>query len=96
MEIHPKCPNCNSDVHYDLTCHTWQNSDNVWMACLGCDSAILYVCDRDYDCWHYIDGLNPRNPRAQKNEAKRPSWLNDDFVDKTFGYDTRVRYIGDE
>ena len=79
------CPDCNSEVVYDLTCHTWPRTrldengvaHERWMVCMPCDSAIEYSCSSD-DCgWEYIDGLNPRNPKSEANEAKRPTWLKD-------------------
>lgn len=91
----PCCPKCgNEDIYYVFTCHTWQNHANVWMSCIGCDSATEYTCSMyDGGCgWSYIDGYNPRNPRFAKNEENRPSWLDDGFVDKIFGIDTRVKY----
>ncbi len=72
-----KCPQCGADVVYDLVCHTWSTRTDdgreVWMACVGCSSAIGYDCT---NCeWHYTDGLNSRNPRSPENERHRPQWL---------------------
>lgn len=77
------CPRCGSEVVYNLTCHTYGSDEGGWFACMPCDSAIEYVCVRQYDddppepvCdWRYTHGLNPRNPRAAANEACRPSWI---------------------
>jgi hypothetical protein len=61
-----------------------------WMSCQNCDSAIRYSChcwldDEDDDpepfrscqCsgWDYTHGLNPRNPRWEREQAFRPAWL---------------------
>lgn len=74
------CPDCgNARITWDYTCHTWprrkDDGTERWMSCMPCSSAIEYWCGND-DCdWHYDHGLNPRNPRAAANEAKRPAWL---------------------
>ena len=71
------CPECGGKVWWDFTCHTWPQTTadgkEQWMACLGCDSAIEYLCDNCF--WCYTDGLNPRSPRTEANEQKRPAWL---------------------
>jgi hypothetical protein len=68
----PRCPECGARVTYDLGCHTYQQNDR-WLNCMGCGSAVLYEC---VSCdWDYTHGLNPRNPRAQRNEPNRPKWL---------------------
>ena len=63
---------CGKPVLWDYTCHTWPGS-NTWMACLDCNSAILFHCP-NY-CWSYTWGLNPANPRVEQNEQHRPAWL---------------------
>lgn len=73
------CPDCGGPVQWDLTCHTWPGAGGRWMSCLPCDSAVRYDCmagEDEVGCgWSYTHGLNPRNPRAAANEAKRPAWL---------------------
>jgi hypothetical protein len=80
----PTCPECGAHVVWDFDCQTYSQTrsdgSDSWWACQGCDSAIEYICggcwDDDTDCqWCYIDGLNPRNPRAVKNAERRPLWL---------------------
>lgn len=72
------CPVCGSPVVWDYTCHTYQQGGR-WMACLPCDSAIVYSCAGDPNgegCgWSFDHGLNPGNPRAEANEKRRPPWL---------------------
>jgi phage terminase large subunit GpA-like protein len=86
----PCCPNCGAEVYWDFTCHTWFNGE-IWMACMNCDSAVEYICSREYSCWTYTDGLNSRSPRAEENSKKRPEWLSKEFEDKFSGADTRVK-----
>lgn len=75
------CPRCGGKVHRQFACHTYPRRDDngkeSWMACLPCDSAVLYACDQPpKECgWSYTNGLNPRNPRAAANEANRPDWM---------------------
>lgn len=82
-EIEQVCPGCGGPVEPSFTCHTWprrrDDGSEQWMSCLPCDSAVDWDCwptDADDDgCgWSWTDGLNPRNPRAEANEAKRPTW----------------------
>ena len=92
------CPICGGEVRYYPTCHTY-GIDGRWMACISCDSAIEYMCineDNLLSHWSYIDGLNPRNPRAEVNAANRPKWLDDGFVDNLIHVDNRVKYLGDD
>lgn len=75
------CPKCNSEKLYATdTCHTWP-SNNTWMSCQNCFSAILYVCE---DCeWTYTHGLNKNNPRSPTNESNKPEWLVDTHGEPT-------------
>ncbi len=73
------CPRCNGEVVWDWACHTYPRTypsgQVVYFACMPCDSAIRFDCWED-DCqWHYTWGLNSNNPRAAKQEADRPDWL---------------------
>jgi len=73
------CPACGAATDMMPTCHTWANrrpdGSVVWMACMGCDSAMDYYCTAD-DCrWDYTHGLNPQNPRAADNATRKPGWL---------------------
>lgn len=76
----PRCPQCGREVVYDLTCHTYGHGDR-WYACISCDSAVEYICAGQLDeeptgcTWRYTHGLNPGNPRSERNEQYRPSWL---------------------
>jgi hypothetical protein len=78
----PSCPECGGPVEASPTCHTWPQTfdgKTTWMVCLPCDSATAWDCDADVNdgmgCgWSWTQGLNPRNPRAADNDAKRPSW----------------------
>lgn len=73
------CPQCGSDVTYDLACHTWpqtQSDGSVrFMSCLPCDTAYLYECTNEVCDWRYTHGLNPKNPRSIAEQTKRPQWL---------------------
>lgn len=94
-------PDCDGEVGWDFTCHTYpttharKGADPVvtWMSCLPCDSAIHYQCSRLYDgCdWEYTDGLNPGNPRAVANAKRRPAWLDDFDLEINFGVGPVVR-----
>jgi hypothetical protein len=81
-ELPPTCPECGREVVYDLTCHTY-GQDGKFYACMPCDSAVEYICtgqleDEPTGCeWRYTHGLNPKNPRAARNEENRPPWLPD-------------------
>lgn len=77
------CPQCHSDdiAAYD-SCHTWGGDETGkgWMSCSGCFSALRIFCCED-DChWSYTWGLNPSNPRTERNEKDRPNWLNGNFT----------------
>ncbi len=64
------------------------------MSCMPCDSAKEYACQcwledepdvpepiKSCECmWSYTYGLNPKNPRAARNEENRPDWLLDEVV----------------
>jgi hypothetical protein len=68
---------------------TWKGKE-TWLSCMPCDSATWWFCEAhneercfsdcyEYDdhegCgWSWTEGLNPRNPRAEKNEKKNPHW----------------------
>ena len=77
----PSCPECGAAVYYDLTCHTWPSTKAdggvTWMSCMPCDSATYYGCVGEGCRWSYTHRLNPQNPRAVANEAKRPPWLDE-------------------
>jgi hypothetical protein len=79
------CPKCGSiDVAAYDTCHTWPSGPNntKWMSCQGCGSAVhIFCCEDDCD-WDYDWGLNPLNPRAERNEEDRPAWLVGDFNER--------------
>lgn len=76
-ECHARlCPKCgSSEVTSSPTCSTWRGSHG-WMVCSSsqsCDDATDWACE---DCdWSYVEGLNPKNPRAAGNEDSRPDWL---------------------
>lgn len=91
----PVCPECGSRVRWMDTCHTWPGPEGSWMSCMGCGSASHYYCDSD-DCdWTYDHGLNPRNPRSEENEAKKPAWL-DGWGDTEFSYPGTISYWNDD
>lgn len=84
------CPHCGGEVAAEYTCRTYgPNENGHWMSCLGCASAIHYMCmcwlhdgQPERQCrpgcechWRYTHGLSPRNPRSEANEKGRPSWL---------------------
>lgn len=70
----PACPECGGKVFYSYTCHTYKQGER-WVSCLPCDSAVDYDCYAE-DCgWGYTHGLNSGNPRAARNEERKPSWL---------------------
>lgn len=48
------------------------------MSCVGCASAVYWFCDGEACDWHYTEGLNHNNPRAEANEKNRPSWLREE------------------
>ena len=76
------CPKCGGKVDYYGSCHTY-GDESGWFACLGCYTACQFDCasgDDGLGCgWSYTWGLNPRNPRAARNEENRPAWLEGDF-----------------
>ena len=76
-ENKPSCMICGSDkLYYTYDCHTYEGRDGTWMACRPCDSAIYYGCTQ---CeWSYTHGLNPKNPREEKNRLNKPIWLEGD------------------
>lgn len=78
------CPKCGSDeIRFDLACHTFLQATadgERWLAHMTCDTAVYYTCvaedERGESCsWSYTHGLNPRSPRWEAQEAKRPAWL---------------------
>ena len=83
------CPRCGGPVGATYACHTYgPNENGHWMSCIGCDSAVDYVCmcrlndepepqcKPDCECnWRYTHGLNPKNPRSEINEKNRPPWI---------------------
>lgn len=73
------CPECKSEnLYWYYTCHTY---GPPWMACISCDSAVMYSC---LDCaWGYTDWLNSGNPRAEENKKHRPAWLDDEVAVKS-------------
>lgn len=85
FEITHRCPECDGPVSHIGTCQTygWDDEGNRGRSCVGCWSAILLYCVREYDqdedhigCgWEYTWGLNPRNPRSKDNNLCRPSWI---------------------
>jgi len=93
----PACPECGREVVYSLTCHTY-GQDGKFYACMPCDSAVDYVCAGQFDdkptgCeWEYTHGLNPRNPRAARNEERRPSWIpaGQDYAGKWFAHGVKA------
>lgn len=76
-----KCPGCGgSKLYWDYSCHTYPGFGNGWMSCMNCGSAIRIGCQ---ECtWGYEWGLNPSNPRAEKNELNRPDWLEGEFSEE--------------
>ena len=78
---------CGQPVLWDYTCHTWPqrraDGTETWMSCGGCGSAIDLYC-AGY-CWNYTWGLNPRNPRVERNEQHRPAWLVGDIEWDQYG-----------
>ena len=76
------CPQCGGNVSTLGACHTY-GDEHGWYACVGCYSALMIFCigtEGKSPCdWDYTWGLNPRNPRAAKNEESRPGWLVGDF-----------------
>lgn len=77
--IRHACPKCEGYVQRSFTCHTHQsrlsNGKDIWVSCLTCDSAVQYACEADGCDWYYVNGLNPKNPRAADNELRRPQWM---------------------
>lgn len=85
------CPRCSSLCRWDYSCHTYPRG-NVFFTCLsGCDSATRWFCIDDGCSWEYEHGLNPRNPRATKNESNRPEWLPDDDYESYRVWELYVR-----
>ena len=85
MEI--KCPECDCPrIFWDYTCHTYgstrEDGSVMFYACMPCDSAIEYACN---DCqWRWNAHLNPRNPRSEENDKKKPDWYVEPVQDSMF------------
>ena len=78
------CPECDGAIQRSYTCHTrssrLSNGAEMWVSCNNCDSAVQYACiglgSKGTSCdWYYVNGLNPKNPRAVANELRRPKWM---------------------
>lgn len=77
-----ECPECGSKVYWDYACHTWPRDYDgthvVFMACIPCDTARRYIC---LDCgWSYTHGLNPKNPRFNTEQKRKPDWIDDKWL----------------
>lgn len=71
------CPVCGQETDCYFTCHTYQEGGG-WKACMPCDSATRWYCPNNTCNWPgYTQGLNPANPRAERNEQNRPAWISD-------------------
>lgn len=87
------CPECGGKVIWSSSCHTWPSGER-WMACMGCDSAIAYICTQ---CtWIFTHGLNPMNPSTEENEKKRPSWIEGPLQCTSDGFSVVVEGIDTE
>lgn len=83
----PSCPGCgHKTVYWDFGCHTYPGRGETFMSCMPCDSAIELICGYDFEnddtseCrWNYVWGLNPKNPRFEEEQKKRPAWLEEDM-----------------
>lgn len=53
------CPQCGGPTETDLACHTWPKTRDdgtvQWMACMPCDSATLWYCNGDAECYCSLD-----------------------------------------
>lgn len=70
------CPRCGGKVESFGTWPGYTKPDGTiqWMACMGCSSAIEFICTENCG-WSYTWGHNPNNPRFAHEEERRPSWL---------------------